>query len=316
MAWQRGDRDDAILATLSHSAANTHARAYVAWAWAGHDLDDAPIVILPIHTAEVESFAPAGPVRVFLRGIAAAIETGADIADLRIFAWGGMVGLSAPGLDATIFPLAWTEAHPDPARGDTAEIPDDVAVDSAIPLHLTAPTAPVGGLGDVSRQLRTHPVPFLPALMDQGWGLEDPEYPDEVVEMLRHRGFDGPEIPEDAPSLAIDDDPDPRRRIGRRLVRRLLHKGKIGAGYHTAFDHIAHGVSPADRAEAYRIGEALIRAGFLGEKPSVGQRHIYLRREALAEIHAFITSGETRDPDLAALWPVPLVAPREGSPGL
>ena len=58
------------------------------------------------------------------------------------------------------------------------------------------------------------------------------------------------------------------------------------------------------------VGEALLRAGLLGEKPSVGQRHVYLRREALPEIHALIERGETADPALRALWTAP--APGEG----
>ena len=53
------------------------------------------------------------------------------------------------------------------------------------------------------------------------------------------------------------------------------------------------------------MAEALLRAGLLGEKPSVGQRHIYLRREALPAIHALIERGETHDPVLAAFWTAP-----------
>jgi hypothetical protein len=36
------------------------------------------------------------------------------------------------------------------------------------------------------------------------------------------------------------DDPDPRRRVMRRILQRLDGMGKWG-GYHTAFDHLAAG---------------------------------------------------------------------------
>ncbi len=305
--WERGDPDEAILATLGLSAAGAYARAYTAWAWTAQDIDGVPLVLLPVSVDDAERFAPAGPMRILMRSIAAAVDVGASVDDMRPFEWNGLVGLRAPGMDTSIFSLAWTEAHPEPARADCAAVPDEVAIDTGLPLRLAAPRAPAAsGLGELSRTLRMHPLRFIHVLWEQGWSLEEESYPEDMVEALRHRGFEGPPVPVDEPSYAIDDDPDRLRRIARRLVRRLLHKGKIGSGYHTAFDHLAHGVSPADRADAYAVGEALIRAGFLGEKPSVGQRHVYLRREALADIHAFISYGETRDPGLATLWTVPL----------
>ena len=47
----------------------------------------------------------------------------------------------------------------------------------------------------------------------------------------------------------------------------------------------------------------LARAQYVSlEKPSVGQRHVFLRREALPAIHALIDRGETTDPALATRW--------------
>ena len=51
--------------------------------------------------------------------------------------------------------------------------------------------------------------------------------------------------------------------------------GKWG-GYHTEFAHLARGFAGNDRALAQEVGEALLEAGLLAEKPSVGQRHVYL----------------------------------------
>jgi hypothetical protein len=81
--------------------------------------------------------------------------------------------------------------------------------------------------------------------------------------------------------------------------------GKVGAQYHTEFDHLYRGAAPEDRRDALAVGEALVRASLLGEKPSVGQRHVYLRRDALPAIHALIDRGETSDPGLAAEWTAP-----------
>ncbi len=310
--WRRGDHDEAVLATLELSAANVHARAYVAWTWFGVDHDGTGVWILPVHTRDVERFAPRGPALVIARSFAAASAVGADPESLRVFDWMGMTGLAAPGLDDDVSAIALTDVHAAPARGAVQRLPADVGVDSSLELALGPVRSATGGLGGLGRRTRTHPVRLIPALLSQQWGLEEDAYPDSVAEMLRHRGFDGPPEPPPEVSLAIDDDPCPNRRLTRRLLRRMLHKGKIGAGYHTAFDHLAHGVEPDQRALAYDIGESLLRAGLLGEKPSVGQRHVYLRREALPAIHALISRGEADHPTLAVWWTAP--APSAAQP--
>ena len=86
------------------------------------------------------------------------------------------------------------------------------------------------------------------------------------------------------------DDPDPARRIARRILQRLNGMGKWG-GYHTDFRHLARGFAGNDRALADAVGEALIAAGLLAEKPSVGQRHVFLNSRRAADIHALIDRG-------------------------
>ena len=66
--------------------------------------------------------------------------------------------------------------------------------------------------------------------------------------------------------------------------------GKWG-GYHTEFAHLARGFAGNDRALAEAVGEALLAAGLLAEKPSVGQRHVFLNPRRAGDIHALI---ETR----------------------
>lgn len=303
--WRRGDRDEAVLATLELSAANTHARNHVAWTWYGRDTAGTGVWLLPVRSRDAEAFDPRGPARVLVRSLTAAATMGADPADIRIFDWMGMTGLAAPALDDDVTVLALAEVHAAPARSDAARIPTELAVESSLDLVLEPVAHGAGGLGEVGRRTRTHPLRLASALLAQQWSLEEDAYPDSVVDHLRHRGFDGPAQAPPEASLAIDDDPCPNRRLARRLLRRMLAKGKVGPGYHTAIDHVAHGVEPNQRAVAYDIAEALIRAGLLIEKPSVGQRHVSLAREALPRIHALISRGESDDPGLSTWWTRP-----------
>jgi hypothetical protein len=105
---------------------------------------------------------------------------------------------------------------------------------------------------------------------------------------------------EDAVLAALDatpgvarphDDPDPARRVARRILQRLDGMGKWG-GYHTEFAHLARGFAGNDRALAEAVGEALLTAGLLAEKPSVGQRHVFLNSRRAGDIRALIERGE------------------------
>ncbi len=86
------------------------------------------------------------------------------------------------------------------------------------------------------------------------------------------------------------EDPDPGKRAARRILQRLDGMGKWG-GYHTEFAHLARGFAGNDRALAQEVGEALLHAGLLAEKPSVGQRHVYLNPKRAAEIRKMIDTG-------------------------
>ena len=86
------------------------------------------------------------------------------------------------------------------------------------------------------------------------------------------------------------DDPEPIRRIARRTLQRLDGSGKWG-GYHTEFVHLARGFEGNERALALEVGEALLAAGLLGEKRSVGQRHVFLNPRRSGEIRRLIDQG-------------------------
>src|SRR4029453_16581240 len=86
------------------------------------------------------------------------------------------------------------------------------------------------------------------------------------------------------------EDPDPARRVARRILQRLDGMGK-GGGYHTDFAPLPRGFAGNDRALAQDVGEALLEAGLLAEKPSVGQRHVFLNPRRAAEIRRLIDDG-------------------------
>ena len=85
-------------------------------------------------------------------------------------------------------------------------------------------------------------------------------------------------------------DPDAARRVARRILQRLDGMGKWG-GYHTDFAHLARGFAGNERGLAQAVGEALLEAGLLAEKPSVGQRHVFLNPRRAAEIRKLIDEG-------------------------
>lgn len=96
--------------------------------------------------------------------------------------------------------------------------------------------------------------------------------------------------PPDGAAARPHDDPQPARRIARRILQRLNGMGKWGA-YHTDVRHLARGFAGNDRALAGEVGEALLAAGLLSEKPSVGQRHVFLNPRRAADIHGLIERG-------------------------
>ena len=131
----------------------------------------------------------------------------------------------------------------------------------------------------------THPLRVAEAVTRMGGSPLD----EESVEALEPRLLRVLE-PEGSVTRAHDD-PDPRRRVMRRILQRLDGMGKWG-GYHTAFDHLARGFAGNERALAYEVGEELVGAGLLAQKPSVGQRHVSLNPRKNSEIRRLIDAGE------------------------
>jgi hypothetical protein len=195
------------------------------------------------------------------------------VGELRAGALGNYLALEVrgdPG-DADLVPIAF-ETHVagvDRLRARALTLPERVLADAddlrapigvAHPLVVAARVAGLGGR------------PADPASME--------EHEDAVLAAL-----------DASPGVARPhDDPDPALRVARRILQRLDGMGKWG-GYHTEFAHLARGFAGNDRALAEAVGEALLAAGLLAEKPSVGQRHVFLNPRRAREIHALIERG-------------------------
>ena len=131
----------------------------------------------------------------------------------------------------------------------------------------------------------THPLRVAEAITRLGASPLD----EDAVDVLEAQLL---QLLEPAGSVArAHEDPDPSRRVTRRILQRLDGMGKWG-GYHTAFDHLARGFAGNERALAYEVGEALVEAGLLAEKPSVGQRHVCLNPKKSNEIRRLIDQGD------------------------
>jgi hypothetical protein len=186
-----------------------------------------------------------------------------------------VVALPAPPLDPAsldeLVPLAFDEhaGGIDRLRARAYAIPGALLADVALrppigaghPLRIAEAVARLGGRPADSRSVEEH---------------EDVVYP------LLDAGHGRPAAPHE--------DPDPAMRVARRILQRLNGMGKWG-GYHTDFAHLARGFAGNDRQLAQTVGEALLADGLLAEKPSVGQRHVFLNPRRAADIHRLIETG-------------------------
>jgi hypothetical protein len=192
---------------------------------------------------------------------------------LRAGALGPRLVLAAPGDDAELAALAFDEnvVGVDRLRARALAVPAALLEPAAADLR-----EPIGA---------RHPLRVAAALAGLGANPADPAAADAHEDALP--ALLGPDAHQ---SLRPHDDPDPRRRVARRILQRLAGMGKWG-GYHTDFAHLARGFAGNDRALADDVGERLLRAGLLLEKPSVGQRHVFLNSRRAGEIYALIDDG-------------------------
>lgn len=163
-------------------------------------------------------------------------------------------------------------------------------IDRLRAIALAVPESVLGDPADLRPPIGpTHPLRVAAEVARLGGRPADPaslsEHEDAVLAALQRVGG------VDAEVARPHDDPDRSRRVARRILQRLDGMGKWG-GYHTEFSHLARGFAGNDRALAEEIGERLLSAGLLAEKPSVGQRHVFLDPRRAADIRAMIERGD------------------------
>jgi hypothetical protein len=191
---------------------------------------------------------------------------------------GGFLVVALPVRDADpealeeLVPLAFDDhaRHIDRLRARALALPAGVVEEPGL-------RAPIGA---------GHPLRVAEAVARLGGHPEDPRAAEDLDDALLALL-----APEGAGAVRPHEDPDPAKRAARRILQRLDGMGKWG-GYHTEFAHLPRGFAGNDRALAQEVGEALLAAGLLEEKPSVGQRHVYLNPRRAADIHRLIETGE------------------------
>ena len=199
-------------------------------------------------------------------------------ADLRLLAgdFAGRLVLAYPA-GATRDAAEYTREALDEALG---------SIDRLRAQALLLPAGVLAGTGDLRPPIgATHPLRVAEAVTRLGGSPLD----EDSIEGLEPQLVALLEPPGSA--ARAHEDPDPERRAMRRILQRLDGMGKWG-GYHTAFDHLARGFAGNERALASAAGEALVDAGLLLEKPSVGQRHVCLNPRRSGEIRRLIDEGE------------------------
>ncbi|WP_158276910.1 hypothetical protein [Paraconexibacter algicola] len=211
--------------------------------------------------------------------VGALAEAGAAVTELRAGGLDGRLVLRAPGAgepeDAELAVLAFDEqvAAIDRLRARALALPPELLATG----ELRAPIGPA------------HPLLVAATVAAHGGRPADPasvaEHEDDVLAALAARAA--------ASGVAAPrphEDPDPVRRVARRILQRLDGMGKWG-GYHTEFSHLARGFAGNERALAEAVGEALLAAEVLREKPSVGQRHVFLNPGRAGDIRSAIDDG-------------------------
>jgi len=212
--------------------------------------------------------------------VGALAEAGTDAGALRVGALGEALVLDAPGPsgaeDAELAALAFEEqaAPVDRLRARALAVPAEVLAPAT---DLRPPIGPA------------HPLLVAATVAGHGGRPADPasvaEHEDAVLAALAARAAASGTAPP-----RPHEDPDPARRVARRILQRLDGMGKWG-GYHTEFSHLARGFAGNDRALAEAVGEALLHEGLLREKPSVGQRHVFLDPRRAGDVRQAIDDG-------------------------
>ncbi|HKH18431.1 MAG TPA: hypothetical protein VKA57_12970 [Solirubrobacteraceae bacterium] len=222
--------------------------------------------------------------------VAAVVGALVDLAEPGAPADTRALGVSAGELDAGFLVVALPAPRLDPATLDElVPLAFDDHAGTIDRLRAAAHAIPAALLADVILREPIgvgHPLRIAEAVGRLGGRPADArsveEHEELVYPLLNPDG--------DRRQVSPHDDPDPARRVARRILQRLNGMGKWG-GYHTDFAHLARGFAGNERQLAQAVGEALLANGLLAEKPSVGQRHVFLNPRRAADIHRLIETG-------------------------
>jgi hypothetical protein len=222
--------------------------------------------------------------------VAATVAALADLAGLEAPHGPDDLRISAGALEERHLVLSLPCPSPDHATLDElAPLAFEDHAQKIDRLRARAVAVPAAVIGDTALREPIgagHPLRIAEAVARLGGRPEDPrsvEAHEEAVLALLD--------PEGARPTRPHEDPDPARRAARRILQRLDGMGKWG-GYHTDVAHLPRGFAGNERQLAIAVGEALIVAGLLAEKPSVGQRHVFLNPRRAADIRRLIEAGE------------------------
>jgi hypothetical protein len=102
--------------------------------------------------------------------------------------------------------------------------------------------------------------------------------------------------PAEPPDDSIGNDDNPRRRLLRLMLRKLVKKGKIG-GAHTHEDNVYRGVADHEKGVAKQAIDLLYREGYLMPKPTVTDPHVSIAPERMPEVRGII-AGRVENPRL------------------
>jgi hypothetical protein len=275
LALPRSGRDEPVIVAFAASAGG-----------------DALLAVVPVAVA-VRADPDAAPERGFL-ATAAAIGALAESAGLGLPQGPGDLQLEAGGLEGHLALRLPVPAGAEAEDAELAAVAFDEHAAAIARLRSRALAFPAHVLADandwrepIAQALRSaEAVARLGGRPADGDSVH--EHEDAVLALIHGDAPGGPARPHD--------DPHPGRRIARRILQRLNGMGKWG-GYHTDFRHLSRGFAGNERALADDVGEALLAAGMLAEKPSVGQRHVFLNPRRAADIHGLIERGDV-PPDL------------------
>jgi len=218
--------------------------------------------------------------------VAAVVGALVELADLGAPADAQAIAVTAGELDGGFLVVGLPAGHFDP---ELVALAFDEHAGGIDRLRAAAHAMPGAVLSDVALREPIgagHPLRIAEAVARLGGSPADPRSVEEHEEAVY--ALLDPEA--GLRRVSPHDDPDPGRRVARRILQRLNGMGKWG-GYHTDFAHLARGFAGNERQLAQAVGEALLADGLLAEKPSVGQRHVFLNPRRAADIHRMIETG-------------------------